>query len=192
MMSDMDKIVFDIETKNWFDEVGGREHMDRLDVSVVGVYSYADDTYRAYDETEFGELGKALREAYPLIGFSSKQFDVPVLAKYFNFSLAAVPHFDILEEVQKVLGRRVGLGVLAEANLGEGKFGKGADAVDMYRRGDMDALKRYCLQDVKVTKELFDAIRGQGYLWVPRRTMPQMEKAEIHYEELEEKQNALL
>ena len=53
-MSDMDKVVFDIETKNWFDEVGGREHLDRLDVSVVGVYSYADDAYRAYDETEFG------------------------------------------------------------------------------------------------------------------------------------------
>ena len=191
-MSDMDKVVFDIETKNWFDEVGGREHLDRLDVSVVGVYSYADDAYRAYDETEFGELGKALQRANPLIGFYSKQFDVPVLAKYFNFSLAAGPHFDILEEVQKVLGRRVGLGVLAEANLGEGKFGKGADAVDMYRRGDMDALKRYCLQDVKVTKELFDAIRRDGYLWVPRRGMPQMEKAEIRYEELEEKQNALL
>ena len=35
----MDQIVFDIETKNSFADVGGEANLKKLDVSVVGVYS---------------------------------------------------------------------------------------------------------------------------------------------------------
>ncbi len=189
----MNPIVFDIETKNAFSDVGGKDNLRQLDVSVVGVYSYADDAYRIYDEGELAELGAVLRYAKPLIGFFSTGFDVPVLEKYFDFPLAAVPHFDIFNEVYGRIGRRIGLGALAEANLGEGKNGKGMDAIVMYREGRIDELKKYCLQDVKVTKGLFDLIRKQGYLWVPQRNVPQMEKITVVYEEPEaERQHALL
>ncbi len=189
----MNGIVFDIETKNAFSDVGGKENLERLDVSVVGTYSYGTDEYRIYGEDELRELGELLRAAGPLIGFFSKGFDVPVLKKYFDFPLDAVPHFDIFEALYKQIGRRVGLGVLAEANLGEGKTGRGMDAITMYREGRLDDLKRYCLQDVKVTKGLFDLIVNQGYLWVPRRNAPQMERVEVAYEEpADEKQDALL
>jgi len=188
----MDRIVFDIETKNSFADVGGRQNLAQLDVSVVGVYSYDRDEYAVYCENELDELGEELKRAGELVGFSSKSFDVPILEKYFNFSLSSVPHFDIFEEIYKKLGRRIGLGPLAEANLGEGKTAKGMEAIDMYSRGDMQMLKEYCTQDVKVTKGLFDTIRSRGYLWVPRRNMPQMEKVEISYTEPEVQQGTFL
>lgn len=192
-LTDMfNKIVFDVETKNTFDDVGGRDNVKDLDVSVVCAYSYEQDAYLCFDETELDKLGEFLKKARPLVGFSSKRFDVPVLNKYFNFNLTAVPHFDILEEIEQSLGRRIGLGLLAEANLGIGKTGHGLEAVELYRRGEIEKLKSYCLQDVKITKGIFDLIASKGYLWVPRRDIPQMDKVEIPYTELEEEQSSML
>jgi DEAD/DEAH box helicase domain-containing protein len=179
----MDKIVFDIETKNTFQDVGGDQNIHKLEVSVVGVYSYGKDEYVCFDENELEELGEVLKNAGLLIGFSSKRFDVPVLEKYFKFNLSAIPHYDILEEITKSFGRRIGLGILAEANLGIGKSGHGLEAIEMYKKGEMEKLKNYCLQDVKVTKGIFDLIRDQGYLWIPQRDVPDMVKLPLIYKE---------
>lgn len=187
-----DKLVFDIETKNSFADVGGRGNLRDLEVSVVGVYSYDLDKYMVFDEDELDDLGEMLKRSRILIGFSSKTFDVPVLEKYFNFKLSAIPHFDILEEVEASFGRKIGLGHLGEANLGIKKTGHGMEAIGMYERGEMERLKEYCLQDVKITKELLDRIVSRGYLWVPRRDIPQMAKVDIKYIEPDTSQAQLI
>lgn len=182
----MDKLVFDIETKNSFDDVGGRENLKKLEVSVVGVYSYDKDEYACFEEHELPKLAEMLRNTRLLIGFASKRFDVPVLEKYFNFNIAAIPHYDILEEVEAKLGRRIGLGILAEANIGAGKSGHGIEAIELYRRGEIEKLKTYCVNDVKITKEIFDLICAKGELWIPQRNSSQMRKIEVTYKEPEE------
>lgn len=187
-----DKIVFDIETKNSFADVGGQANIDKLEASVVGAYSYNQDKYFMFEESELPALGELFKKAGLLIGFYSKKFDIPVLEKYFNFKISAIPHYDILEEIEKSFGRRIGLGLLAEANLGVGKSGKGMDAIDFWRNGELEKLKEYCLQDVKVTKGVFDLIRTQGYLWIPKRDMAQMEKVELQFIERTEPQAQLL
>lgn len=181
----MNKIVFDIETQNSFEDVGGRQNLQNLSVSVVGTYSYMKNEYRCFSENELDELGEFLRCADLLIGFSSKRFDIPVLKKYFNFNIAAIPHYDILDEIESALGRRISLGHLAHANLGVGKTGHGMEAINFYRKGEMEALKQYCLQDVKITKEIYDLIRKQGYLWIPDKRRPQMTKLTLHVREPE-------
>lgn len=185
------RIVFDIETKNSFADVGGDQNVEKLDVSVVGAYSYDEDKYFIFDENELDKMAGLFKKAGLLIGFSSKRFDVPVLNKYFDFNLAAISHFDILEEIEKSFGRRVGLGVLAEANLGIGKTGHGLEAIELYRRGEMDKLKSYCLQDVKITKEIFDLVRNQGYIWIPQRDNPQMVKLPLVFKEENSLQSGL-
>lgn len=187
-----DKLVFDIETKNTFDDVGGQHNITKLEASVVGVYSYAEDKYLIFDENEFEALGELFKKAHLIIGFYSKKFDVPVMEKYFNFNLSAIPHFDILEEIEKNLGRRIGLGVLAEANVGMGKTGHGLEAIDLYRNGEMQKLKDYCLQDVRITKEIYELIKNQGYLWIPDRFSSKMTKLVIPYIEAAPPQAKLL
>ncbi len=180
----MDKIVFDIETKNSFADVGGEANLRNLDVSVVGVYSYNQDKYFCFEENELDRLGELLKRAHLLVGFSSKRFDLPILEKYFDFKISGVNHFDILEEIEKNFGRRIGLDALAQANLGIGKTGKGLEAIELYRRGEIEKLKSYCLQDVKITKEIFELIQNKGYLWIPQRDLPQMIKLPLIYKEI--------
>lgn len=174
-----DKIVIDIETKNTFLEVG-RDNFDALEVSLVGLYSYKQDRYFHFLEKEMDELGKFLSSAEQIIGFSISRFDLPVLKKHFNFDLFSIPHFDILDEIELLLGRRVGLDILARANLGFGKNGHSLEASGLYRDGKIEELKNYCLNDVKITKELYELIQKQGYLLIPQKNSEETVKLEMN------------
>ncbi len=159
------KLVFDLETKKTFDEVGGHQNAHLLGMSVCGVYDYETGKYSAYKETEIKELENLFKQAELLIGFNSKHFDNTVLQPYFNLDLKSIPHLDILEEVVKQLGFRIKLESLAQSTLYSGKSGSGLDAIAYYHAGDWDKLIKYCLDDVRVTKDLYEYGQKHGRLW---------------------------
>jgi DEAD/DEAH box helicase domain-containing protein len=180
----MDQIVFDIETKNSFADVGGEENLKKLEVSMVCLYSYKNNAYSCFNENELGKLEEIFRQSDLLIGFAVKRFDLPVLEKYFSseggFNLYNIPYFDILEKIEQSLGRRVKLDDLAKANLGVGKTGFGLEAIEFYKNGEMEKLKDYCLNDVKITKELYEMLKKEGHLWIPKKYSGKMVKWEYH------------
>lgn len=150
------RIVLDLETKKTFDDVGGRNHLEKLGVSVVGVYRYDRDEYIAFEEKDFGLLQNLLIDASLIIGFNHIMFDMPVLQPHLSINVKALPCFDIMLDIQERIGHRVGLDSVASASLGVGKSGSGLDAIKYYNEGRWQELKDYCLNDVKVTKEVFD------------------------------------
>ena len=175
-----DTIVIDIETKNTFAEVG-RDNFDALEISLVGLYSYKQDRFFHFLENEMEKLEEILMSAEQIIGFSISRFDLPVLKKHFNFDLFSIPRFDILDEIEFLLGRRVGLDILAKANLGFGKNGHSLEASGLYRDGKIEELKNYCLNDVKITKELYELIQKQGYLLIPQRNNHEATRLEMKF-----------
>lgn len=152
----LNKIVLDLETQKEFAEVGGRGKPHLLKVSVAGIYSYLDDKYSVFEERQLHRLGEILAAADQIIGFNVKQFDLAVLKPYYNFDLSEIPTLDLLEEVEKILGHRLGLDVIAQATLGVGKIGTGLNAVRLWRNGQIEDLKKYCLKDVELTKQVYD------------------------------------
>lgn len=153
----MKQIVLDLETKRSFDEVGGRQNLADLGVSLVGTYRYDLSEYLTFEEPQLARLEQILSETDRVIGFNIRRFDFPVLQPYFkNLRLSELPILDLLEEVEKRVGHRVSLGSLAQATLGEGKSGSGIDAILYYRSGEVEKLKRYCLDDVRLTKEIYE------------------------------------
>ena len=166
----LDKLVVDIETKNSFAEVGGQHNINRLAISIIGVYSYKRDQYFAFDEKEFLDFEKLLEESGAMIGFALKRFDVPVLKNHFpHCDFSPLRILDILDEVEIQRGHRIGLDDMAHANIGTGKTGHGLEAIDMYREGRIDELKSYCLNDVKITKDLYEHGIKNGKLIVPSK-----------------------
>ncbi len=157
----MRKVVFDIETRNVFDDVGKADPV-LLDISLVGIYDYSADKYSSYLVEELPELWKILEDTDVLIGFNSNHFDVPLLNKYYHGDLNNIKSLDLLEDVRKSIGHRVGLGNIAEATLGHGKSGNGLQAIEWWKKGDIESIRKYCLQDVKVTKEVYEYALKNG------------------------------
>lgn len=175
------RLVVDLETKRSFDEVGGADNRALLGVSVVGVYSYADDRFLTFREAQFGELTELLKAADEIVGFNLIGFDWPVLAAEIGPWVTDLPTLDLLFEAQKGLGRRISLDALAQATLGTSKLGSGLDALEYYRAGDWERLERYCLEDVKLTRDLYEYARKYGQLFFqkgPRRAPIPMSFAE--------------
>lgn len=152
------KIVLDLETQKSFEEVGGRGKNHLLKISVCGIYDYSRDVYETYEESELPRLAPLLQSADQIIGFNIKQFDFEVLQPYLHFNIFEIPYYDILEEIDKVIGHKVKLEYVAQATIGSGKSGNGLEALLYYKNGKMDQLKKYCLDDVRVTKEVYDYI----------------------------------
>ncbi len=160
-----DTIVVDVETKKSFAEVGGENHIRELGISVAGVYSYAQNSFFAYEEHELAELEKILENTEQIIGFNLKHFDLPVIEPYLKkFSFGKVAVTDMFEDAVKFLGHRVGLGGLAKATLGVGKSGHGLEALQWFKDGRMEDLKKYCLDDVKITRDLYEYGKKQGHV----------------------------
>ncbi len=148
-------LALDLETQKTFDEVG-RQNLHKLKVSVVGIYDYLNDEYRCYEESEISILEERLKSAELLIGFNIRRFDLPVLSPYLFLSIETLPVLDLMDEIEKVRGHRVSLHSVAQATLGITKTGEGWNAVNLYAQGRIEELKRYCLNDVKLTKEIYD------------------------------------
>ena len=175
------RLVLDLETKRSFDEVGGAENRALLGVSVVGVYSYAEDRFLTFREENFGALTELLRSADEVVGFNLIGFDWPVLAAELGDWVTELPTLDLMVEAQRALGRRISLDSLSQATLGGGKSGSGLDALEYYRAGDWERLERYCLDDVKLTRDLYEYARKYGQLFFqkgPRRAPVPMSFAE--------------
>lgn len=149
-------IVFDVETQYSFEEVGGRDQFDKLKVSVVGVYNYADNQYAAFEESQMDEFEKMYRNASLIIGFNINAFDLPVIAPYFKGSFSDIPVLDLIKDIEIVLNRRVGLDALGMGTLGQGKSGHGLEALQWFRNGEVEKVKKYCLDDVRLTKDLYE------------------------------------
>ncbi len=159
----MRKIIFDIETSNIFQDVGSNNPVD-LDLSVVGVYDSASDDYRAYLQKDLPELWPIIEQADILITFNGEHFDIPLLNKYYPGDLTKIKSVDLLKEMHKSAGRRMKLDQIAEGTLGVKKSGHGLDAIRWWREGRVDEVIKYCLDDVRITKDLYEYALKNGKL----------------------------
>ncbi len=148
-------VVLDIETQNTFQEVGGY-FTDRLKISVIGVYFYETDSYETFEESELPQLWKRLEHSDRIIGYNTIGFDLPVMNNYYSGDFLKFPGLDILAEIQKALGFRLKLDDVAKATVGHQKSGHGLQAVEWWKQGKIQKIKDYCLQDVRVTKDVYE------------------------------------
>jgi DEAD/DEAH box helicase domain-containing protein len=157
----MRRVTFDIETEGVF---GPMNDLSALGVTVVGVHDSETDEFHCYEQHEFKDMWPTFEHADLLVGFNSDHFDIPILNKYYAGDLTKIPSLDILKEVKNVFGRRLKLDNIAEATLGKKKSGNGLDAVKWWQLGLKEKVKSYCLDDVRITKEVYEYARKHNSL----------------------------
>ena len=159
----MRKVIFDIETTNFFTDTGSNDPAS-LSLACVCIHDSETDAYTSYFEEELKKLWPIIEKTDLLIGFNSDHFDLPILNKYYSGDLSSIKSVDLMKEIKKALGRRIGLNAVAEATLGKKKSGDGIYANVWWRKGERQKVVDYCLDDVRLTKELYDFAKTNGHI----------------------------
>ena len=156
---------------------GWHDHAN-MGISVIGAYDYLTGQLKSYvdfdlvpelpgcsDFDEFEHLA-SLRDH--VIGFNSLGFDDKLCTAH---DIQVETTYDLLCEVRVASGQppnyvkgktKAGysLDALAKASLGDQKTGHGELAPELWQRGKYYEVIRYCLNDVWLTKRLFDQRAG--------------------------------
>ena len=151
----MRAITFDIETRS-DSAMRGRVDQSQQELTVIAIHDSETGEYSSFVREELPHLWPILEQADVLIGFNSDSFDIPILNRYYPGDLTKIRSLDILVEVQKALGRRIRLQLLAEGTLHKGKSGSGLQAVEWWDQGLTEKVRAYCIEDVRITRELYE------------------------------------
>jgi hypothetical protein len=175
----MDALVYDLEIvkgipnkgeplERGIEYCGGWTDHRGMGISVIGVYDFLEDRYRVFCKDNFQEFFDLIDERALRIGFNNVGFDNKVLnalegyAPYDDLDSSDVMpskgYYDILQELYLCAGRRFkgsGLNNICELNGLGSKSGHGALAPVLWQRGQVGAVIDYCLNDIKMTKDLF-------------------------------------
>ena len=158
-------VVFDLETQNLFQDVGGRSNVAALRVSCGVTWSSVKNDYSVYWEKDVPALIAELKSAGRVVGFNLKGFDYQVLRSYApNEHLQSLPTLDIMEDLAHTLSFRLSLDSVARATLGDTKSADGVQAVEWFRAGELDKLAEYCKMDVDVTRRIYDFGCENGFV----------------------------
>ncbi|MGD0328313.1 MAG: ribonuclease H-like domain-containing protein [Minisyncoccia bacterium] len=159
----MRAVTFDIESVS-DSAVHGHVDVNEQELTIVAIHDSETNAYSSYLKEELPKLWPILERTDMLIGFNSNSFDIPLLNRYYPGDLSHIRSLDLLNEVQEILGRRVRLQSLAEATLGRGKSGDGLKAGEWWKKGEIDKVREYCIEDVRLTRELYEYALLHGEL----------------------------
>ena len=157
-------VVFDLETQNSFDDVGGYRNTRALKMSVGVTWNSLDQAFHRYSEKDIPALIAELESAALVVGFNVLSFDYEVLMAYTTEPLRNLPTTDMLDHIYRRLGFRVKLDDLARATLNVQKSGNGLDAIRWWRAGEIEKLYSYCEKDVDITRQLYEFGKKSRYV----------------------------
>jgi len=174
------ELIFDVETQKLFSDITSEDPAD-LGISIVSICRREVDEEgneiqremrsfwhpSAALEPPLEEMWEWFEHADRIIGFNSKKFDIPALRPLYSKDLTLLPHFDMMEHVRDIIGRRISLNALAQETLGVHKIDIGTNAVYYWAnksKENLEKLKKYCESDVIITKNLYDYGRKHRHL----------------------------
>lgn len=155
----MRRITLDIETLS---AAGAFFDPKSMELTVACIHDTETGLFTSYTVPELPSLWPILEKADLIVGYNSDHFDIPILNKYYAGDLSKIRSIDLLSEIRNVLGKRLKLDSVAEATLGRKKTGHGLDAITWWQKGEYEKVKKYCIEDVRITKDVYEYALKNG------------------------------
>lgn len=160
-------LVVDVETQKLVQDVGGWDHVDKLGISVACAYDSKTDSFLSFQEKDLGALIDLCEERL-VIGYNIRGFDLLVMQPY-GLKPEKLDVFDIMYDLETLTRQRfLKLEYVARGTLNEGKSADGLMAVEWWKQGQIQKIIDYCMQDVKVTRDVFNFGRQNGFVKIQR------------------------
>jgi len=157
---------------------GWQDHAN-MGVAVLGAYDCVERRYRVFCDDNLGEWNALVDSGRLCVGFNSIPFDNAVLAATEGWRVPPEDQcYDLLREIWIAAGLPpkfdlsthggYGLDAVCAENFGARKSGNGALAPVLWQQGQVGAVIDYCLQDIRLTKLLFDRAMAEHPIINPK------------------------
>lgn len=179
-------LVYDIEVLKGPEDVeGGWNNPEGMLFGTAVVYEYGADLYHFFGRNQKDDLVRLLTDndvisfngikfdgrvllgnSYDANGHNSGWNDIDILVKVVRSKFGV----DSVHEAEEKVGRSIvhngsiGLDALARGTLGLHKTGHGAKAPQLINENKWAEVFAYNLNDVRLTRKLYDFIQKYGYL----------------------------
>lgn len=184
-MSDI--LALDIETANFSYEIGGWHNTAMFEPSVVATWDgdngtiycnkslNVDDTVKALHPRTLGDdIDDHVSKGGKILGHNLRSFDLPVLRDALDCWTAG----DILGKEDAVIDTKLlvnkaslsvgkidtSLGMLVKQTFNDNKLMNSSDAPIAWREGKYDEVAKYCLSDARLTYDLYQFGKSEGYI----------------------------
>jgi hypothetical protein len=146
----------------------GFEFPATMGLACIGVYDYTTDKWRVFGEYELESFQALVNQSDVCVGFNNIRFDNVVLATC-NVEIPVKKSYDILAQIYNTLksrpkGCRLENVVKANFPNAQLKNENSADVPIFWQQGYHTRVIDYCLNDVRMTKQLVDKILRFGYI----------------------------
>ncbi len=161
---------FDLETEQLFEDLGMESKWSR-DPSKLSIacacLKINDEPCKVYLKEQALDLFKELQSCDLVVGHNLYSFDYSVLQGAVHQPVANILNtktVDMLFDLEKKTGQRIALNDLAELNLGLKKTEDSRSVPFMWRTGKRQQVIDYCINDVELTKKVFELGRDHKKL----------------------------
>lgn len=185
------RIVFDVEIAKTVEQAGGWDSTHKMGIGVAAVWFVEQQRFQLFGQKQIEELRSVILAADEIAGFNIWSFDLPVI---FETPRAEFTQSDIAKRLAPAVydiyrlicvgGVSKGwtLDSVSKGTLGKqswgGKSANGAEAPEMFQRGEIVELSNYCMTDVALERDAIDFAKRQGYVLNAagiRRTIPEQD-----------------
>lgn len=182
------KIVFDVEIANTVEESGGWDCTHKMGIGVAVVWFVEQQRFQLFGQSQIEQLRSVILAADEVAGFNIWSFDLPVV---FEMPRAEFTQSDLAKRIAPTVydlyrlisasgfSKGWNLDSVSKGTLGKqawgGKSANGAEAPEMFKRGEMIELANYCLTDVALERDAIAFAKQFGYVTNQaglRRTIP--------------------
>lgn len=155
----------------------GWTDFENMGIACLCAYDYLERRYRVFLQDNLHDFRRLMESAELAVGFNNRGFDNHLLKA--NGIEFAAPSYDLLLEIWRADGldgvydskthKGFSLNAMVLANFAEEKNGSGDLAPVLWQRGARGKVIDYCLNDVRLTKLLFDRVLARKPLRHPQR-----------------------
>lgn len=156
-------VYLNVATRCTATEAGGWDKLEQLGVSIA--VTIAADGLQVFTEDKIQKLAGILAHAERIVGYNLRHLDLKVLEVYDGFSIGKACTVDLLDVVERAVGRRLSLQTLASATLGIGLQRDSLEMVKCWKAGRVLDVIEGCSDAVYAIKALDEYAREHGELF---------------------------
>lgn len=161
--------TFDLEIATPIPEHDGKPDWEwarkgKCGLSILVIWDSETSRPHFYDRHNLARAVIHLNACDLIVSWNGIGFDVPVIEALTDMKVRT-DHYDILDHIWRSLGHRqkgYKLGEVAARTIGMGKTGDGESAPKLVAQGRFAELTDYCVNDVHLTRELFNHVVDVG------------------------------